>query len=115
MCVSSMVMNHYHNKWHRPPYYPPEPRVPGVPFVSPITPAEIAEFRSLLRKAREYDAKHHEPDCELDEKQQKILELANALGVDVSFVKPRGRRAVRKTPAAVDPHASSTGKPSTRA
>ncbi len=86
MCVMSMVMDHYSDKWQRVtlPLTPvPSPLV--IP-ASPITPQEVDEFRQLLERAREYDRKHGEPECELQEKRDRIKKLADELGVDVSFV-----------------------------
>jgi len=101
MCVVSMIMDHYHNKWAPlVPLYPPTapalpPMVPTVPTPwlvptapapSPIVPQEIEEFRKLLERAREYDRRNGEPDCELDEKRQALKKMAEQLGVDISFV-----------------------------
>lgn len=98
MCVVSMVMDHYREKWTP---LVPSPMVPGwQPVPMPlrrdrdvrrderpaIAPEEIAEFRRLLERAREYDKRNHEPDCELDEKRAALLVLAKQLGVDISFV-----------------------------
>ena len=85
MCVVSMVMDHYHDKW-RPLVPQPLPYPYPVPAPSPITPAEVEEFRKLLERAREYDRKNNEPDCELEEKRKKVKDLADALGVKVDFL-----------------------------
>lgn len=116
MCVVSMVMDHYGDKW-RPlvpqypypgvyPYWPQQPAVPQTPedlqrelakfhkLVTPPAPAqkplvsdeEIAEFRRLLDRARDYDKRNSEPDCELAEKRDALKVIAKALGVDISFV-----------------------------
>lgn len=85
MCVVSMIMDYYHDKWQ--PLVPQPYPVPyPFPVPSPITPEEIEEFRKLLERAREYDKRNNEPDCELDEKKRKIRELAKALGVEIDFV-----------------------------
>lgn len=82
MCTVSMIMDHYHDKWspHRD-YVHPLP-----PVVSPITPQEVEEFRRLLERAREYDRKNNEPDCELAEKRDRLKALAKELGVEIEFV-----------------------------
>ena len=98
MCVVSMIYDHYWDKWnrHHPPYdllplpspqFPPSRGGSGLaPFVtSPITPEEIAEFRKLLERAREYDKKHNEPNCELEEKKARLRKLAEEMGVTISF------------------------------
>jgi hypothetical protein len=88
MCAVSMVMDHYRDKW-RPLVPQPWETAPSswtLPVPSPISPAEIEEFRRLLERAREYDRKNNEPDCELAEKRDAVKELADRLGVKVDFV-----------------------------
>lgn len=94
MCVYSMIMDHYWDKWKMPqqPVTTPQPLPTIYPYAFPtppqpiITPAEIEEFKKLLERAREYDKKHGQPDCELEEKRRKLKDLAETLGVDISFV-----------------------------
>jgi hypothetical protein len=95
MCVMSMVMDHYHDEWIRRYYLPVIPLQPVLPFpIIPAvpapalqpTPAEIDEFRRLLERARQYDRDHNQPDCELEEKRQKLKKLAEDLGVKIDFV-----------------------------
>ncbi len=115
MCVVSMVMDHYEDEWRRrlpyvhpyptyplPSWPPSEPPTPvltpeqieeigkqigqAVLPPKPITPEEIAEFRRLLDRAREYDKRNNEPECEMESKRQKLLDLAKELGIDISFV-----------------------------
>lgn len=90
MCVMSMVMDHYHDKWKplvEPATIPaPPPYLPWVAPVPMITPAEIEEFRRLLERARKYDAEHAQPDCEMEEKRQRLKDLAKELGVEIDFV-----------------------------
>jgi|AGTN01.1.fsa_nt_gi hypothetical protein len=90
MCVVSMIMDHYQDKWHpRLPQPAPVP-MPLVPYpvlpVPMITPEEVEEFRRLLERAREYDRKNHEPECELDEKKRAVKDLAEKLGVKIDFL-----------------------------
>lgn len=94
MCVYSMIVDHFGDKWDRrvdpwreaSPYRQPitEPTFPPVPKPT-ITPEEIAEFKELLKRAREYDKKNQEPDCELEEKKERIRKLAEELGVKIEF------------------------------
>lgn len=101
MCVVSMIMDHYRERWE--PYVIPQqpwptwPQQPSVPdqmarlaeFLNPkpqISPEEVAEFRKLLERAREYDKRNNEPDCELAEKRNALLVIAKALGVELSFL-----------------------------
>lgn len=52
----------------------------------PPTKEEIEEFRRLLERAREYDKKNDEPDCEKEEKKQKLMQLAKQLNIEIAFV-----------------------------
>lgn len=81
MCAASVVMDHYRFKWQALVSAPPLPW-PSVP----PTPAEVAEFRSLLERAREYDRRTRQPDCEMAGKREAVRKLAESLGVDVDFV-----------------------------
>lgn len=89
MCTVSMIMDHYREKWE--PYVQPQV-VPYwqqmAPFVKhpAISEAEIEEFRTLLARAREYDKRNNEPDCEMAEKREAILKIAKALGVEIAFL-----------------------------
>lgn len=96
MCTVSMIMDHYREKWdplrrypYTQPYIQPFPvpvMAPTTTTPNPITDEEIAEFRRLLERAREYDKRNNEPDCELDEKRLALLTLAKELGIDISFI-----------------------------
>lgn len=94
MCVVSMVMDHYTDKWNQwnPPIMPytAEPlRYWPIPIPIPepkITDEEIREFRKLLERARKYDKDNGEPDCEMEEKKEKLRKLAAELGFDISFI-----------------------------
>jgi hypothetical protein len=93
MCVMSMIMDHYGDKWQ--PLVPPATYPVSVPWpvvlpatapVPLVSPEEVAEFRRLLERAREYDRRNNEPDCELAEKRERVKDLARQLGIDVSFI-----------------------------
>lgn len=57
-----------------------------VTVSSPISQAEVDEFRRLLERARDYDRRMNQPDCELRDKRDALLAIAKALGVDISFI-----------------------------
>lgn len=83
MCVVSMVSDYYREQW--------EPRtqptwVPTIIGEPAVTDAEIREFRKLLERAREYDRRTGQPDCELAEKKAALKAIAEKLGIDISFV-----------------------------
>ena len=75
MCVTSMVMDHFREKWRAKPL---------------VSKEEVEEFRRLMERAREYDKQHQEPDCELDEKRVAIKQLAERLGVAITFLEDGG-------------------------
>ena len=93
-----MVMDHYRDKWQ--PLVDQQPRPvpfgvwppPVLPPVNMPTQSEVDEFHRLLARARKYDAEHHEPDCELEEKRQLLLKLAKELGVELQLA-PSGEPA----------------------
>ena len=95
MCVVSMIMDHYDDKWNKKIQEPQtikyEPGdgvdIPGAIYPFPfITKEEIEEFRQLLERGREYDKRNNEPDCEMESKRQRILDLAKELGVEINFL-----------------------------
>lgn len=43
---------------------------------------EFEEMKKLLVRAKDYDVRNNEPDCEVDEKVQLMLSLAKLLNVD---------------------------------
>lgn len=89
MCVVSMVMDHYRDRWTPQPPWPdanPLPYVQPVFFPPQITPEEIAEFKRLLDRAREYDKRHNEPNCELNSKKDAIRKLAQDAGFNIEFL-----------------------------
>ena len=101
MCVVSIIMDHYGDEWGRRQRYPrTSPNWPDSgeadwekikeqmnklvdlnPKPNPITSEEIQEFRRLLERAREYDKRNNEPNCEMEEKKQKLRDLAKELGI----------------------------------
>lgn len=84
MCVVSMIMDHYDDEWRRKYTKPDFSQINWDNWqqvTSPITQAEIDEFRRLLDRAREYDKRNNEPNCEMESKKQKLRELAKELGI----------------------------------
>jgi hypothetical protein len=87
MCVVSMIYDHYDDRWRRhlddlakQPVYVP------IQIQPAISQEEIAEFRRLLERAREYDKRTGQPDCEMEDKREKLRKLAEELGVKIDFV-----------------------------
>lgn len=91
MCVVSMIYDMYRDK--------------PKDFWKPVPPKEydfseeiakkwqesqldqkIKELEELLQKAREYDKKMNQPDCEMDEKRLALKKIADELGVEIKFI-----------------------------
>lgn len=93
--------------WQPPPPFGPPVIVPYVPMpglpatTSPVTPPtstkvkgrlltpeEIDELRVILEKAREYDERTGQPDCETEDKIEKLKKLILELApeADISFL-----------------------------
>ena len=104
MCVVSMIMDHYDHKWR--PYYPgapidpepwkrpwerpyePVPPLPPIPKPQ-VTPEDIEDIRrdleemkKLIKRAKKYDRENNEPDCESDDKIERLRKIADAVGID---------------------------------
>lgn len=97
MCVVSMIMDHYDDKWFKDGLFPLLPihtdsvdKTPTLFIVPKITAEEVEEFRALLERAREYDKKNNEPDCEIESKKTRIrqllTDLAKEIDIDIGFL-----------------------------
>lgn len=104
MCTVSMIGDHYRDKWVVPPnqtwpppvgpYVPPDPLRPfQVRIVEPVSreefdtlKREVEDMKSLLKRAKEYDERNGEPDCEMDEKMDVLRRVAKLVGVDLDDV-----------------------------
>lgn len=89
-----MVIDYGRDRWDRTTPYAPPPIWPWTTEgqLVPNDPAipqgererlkvEIAEFREILTRAREWDAAHNLADCESDDKIAKIRQVAEELGI----------------------------------
>lgn len=94
MCAYSMVVDHFYEKWkdRQPPYkiipgdWDYHPYIPILYNPPVIYKEEIEDFEKFLERAREYDKKNSRPDCELQEKKDRLLKLAEELGVKIDFL-----------------------------
>ncbi len=85
MCVQSMIMDHTQDEWWRRWQNELKTGISPGPYPTkspPVTQEEIDEFRRLLERAREYDKRNNEPDCEMESKKQKLRDLAKELGIE---------------------------------
>jgi hypothetical protein len=76
MCSYSMVIDWKADEWQRQ-------MQEGVPVLIPSY--EIDELKRLLVRAREYDKKMNQPDCEEEEKKRQLIEVAKLLGVELDL------------------------------
>ena len=92
MCVYSMVADHYRDKWSEAPWYPyihnPSPPVISREEFEALR-RDVADLKSLLQRAKKYDADNGEPDCEMDEKVALLRKIAELVGVDLSDALPK--------------------------
>lgn len=94
MCVVSMIGDHYDDKWREPwngkinntgtTYTFTNNSVSKEEFES--LKKEVEEMKQLLIKAKIYDEKNNEPDCELEDKVAFLKKIAEAVGVDLEEV-----------------------------
>lgn len=61
MCVVSMISDHYMRKWPVIPTNYPDTIFPSKTWPNHV---EWDEYQELIRKAREYDKIHNQPDCQ---------------------------------------------------
>jgi len=47
---------------------------------------DVLEMKELLKKAKEYDEKNNEPNCEKEEKIQKLRDIAKIVGIDLDEI-----------------------------
>lgn len=101
MCVVSMIIEDRLDKW-QPDWEPKwkynfstpedwtkqliELRQKLQPLPPPPSKEEIEEFRRLLDRARQYDREHNQPNCEMESKRQRLKEIAELWGIDISFI-----------------------------
>lgn len=107
MCVVSMIGDHYRDKWID--RWPSIPSWPAHSTELPISRAEfdelkrdVQELKELLKRAKEYDERNGEPDCEIDEKMNLLKQVAKLVGVNLDeILKPKRKRiAPKKKPVA---------------
>lgn len=95
MCATSMIGDYYKDTFQKQPWFPNMPSV-TVPAV-PITRAEfddlkrqVGEMVELLKRAKDYDARNNEPECEMDEKMDLLRRVAKLVGVNLDeALKPK--------------------------
>lgn len=93
MCTVSMVLDHYNDKWKDDMVlttvsWPPQPPLTALPTREEFEALkrDVEEMKALLKRAKQYDIDHNEPDCELAEKKNKVRKICELVGVDISDI-----------------------------
>ena len=99
MCTVSMVGDHYRDIWKDKPFWPQPPYSPYIPLPNQTTPfngvsreefnelkRQVEEMKLLLARAKEYDERNNEPECEVAEKMELLRKIAALVGVNLDDV-----------------------------
>jgi hypothetical protein len=86
-----MVADHYADKWRQGhPFYPNGGTWPVLAEVSraefDALKRDVEEMKALLKRAKEYDERTGQPDCEMDEKVALLRKVADMVGVNLDDV-----------------------------
>lgn len=85
MCVLSMVADFYDDKFK--PYVENPLAIPMVSREEfEALRKEVLDMKELLKKAKAYDEKNNEPNCEKEEKLKTLRKIAEAVGIDLDDV-----------------------------
>lgn len=95
-----MIGDHYRDMWQPKPWYPntlpaqmPTGPAPIIINQPEITRAEfdelkrqVLEMKELLKRAKEYDERTGQADCEMDEKMAILRKVAQLVGINLDDV-----------------------------
>ena len=82
-----MIGDHFSEKWKQPPYQQIFTNIPDVSRAEfEALKKEVEEMKELLKRAKEYDEKNNEPNCEIEEKMAMLRKFADAVGIDLDDV-----------------------------
>lgn len=96
MCATSMVGDFYNDRFRQWPSLGPliQPTGPTIVQLPPVISRDefdqlkrdVADMKELLKRAKAYDERNHEPECEIEEKMELLRKVAKLVGVDLSDV-----------------------------
>lgn len=96
MCSYSMIADHFTDRWQHQYPFVTHPIVIPPADLPAVTRAEFEELRkevsdlkALLIKARDYDVRNGEPDCEMADKVALLRKIAELVGVDLGDALPK--------------------------
>lgn len=82
-----MVGDHFGQKWGEPYYQQIITKLPEVSRTEfDALKKEVEEMKILLQRAKEYDEKNNEPNCEIDEKVAVLKKVAELVGVNLDDI-----------------------------
>ena len=82
-----MIGDHFNDKWTQPPYQQIFTNIPDVSRAEfEALKKEVEEMKALLKRAKEYDEKNNEPNCEIEEKMAMLKKFADAVGISLDDV-----------------------------
>jgi hypothetical protein len=82
-----MIGDHFNDKWKQPHYQQILTKIPDVSRAEfDALKKEVEEMKALLKRAKEYDEKNNEPNCEIEEKMAMLRKFADAVGIDLDDV-----------------------------
>jgi hypothetical protein len=82
-----MIGDHFNDKWKQPSYQQIFTNIPDVSRAEfEALKKEVEEMKVLLKRAKEYDEKNNEPNCEIEEKMAMLRKFADAVGIDLDDV-----------------------------
>lgn len=93
MCVVSMVGDFAQERWPKefPNIFKFKPMT-GEDFKDPVTreefealKREVQMIKELLEKAKEYDERTNQPNCELEDKIALLKKVADLVGVNIKL------------------------------
>lgn len=87
MCTVSMIGDHYSDKWNQPKYQPIFTNISNISKEEfDALKKEVEEMKELLKKAKIYDEKNNEPNCEMEDKIALLKKIAELVGVDLKDI-----------------------------
>lgn len=98
MCSVSMIADFYGDKWRTIPQFS-YPLGVGLMSPNPVNreefeslKREVLDMKELLKRAKAYDEKNGQPDCEIDEKMDLLHRVAEMVGINLDdVIKSKGK------------------------
>jgi hypothetical protein len=90
MCFVSMVGDHFRDQFSQRNWFTDFNQFQALPAVSrqefDELKREVEGMKALLKRAKEYDERNGEPECEVDEKMDLLRKVAKLVGIELDDV-----------------------------